>query len=78
MGPGRKFLAPNLTRRNKRIKSYPVDETEIFGILEQDVHTVTTVFKWLTHLFTLVYFVMLTQLHIHNRMMSINDSLRST
>jgi hypothetical protein len=53
-----------------------VDEMERFGILKQDVHTVTTAFKWLTHLFTLVYFVMLTQLRIPNRMMSIDDTLR--
>jgi hypothetical protein len=49
---------------------------ERFEILKQVVHTVATVFKWLTHLFILVYFMMLTQLHIPNRMMSINDTLR--
>jgi hypothetical protein len=56
----------------------PVDEMERFGILKQDIQTVTTVIKWLTHLFTLVYFVMLIQLYIPNRVMSINDSLPST
>ena len=56
----------------------PVDEMERFRILKHDVHTVSTVFKSLTHLFTLVYFVMLTQLHIPTRMMSINDPFRGT
>ena len=78
MGPRGIFLAPTLNRRIQRIKRHPVDEMERFVILKQDVHTVTTVFKWLTHLFTLVYFVMLTQLHIPTRMMSINGTLRST
>ena len=68
MGPRGNYLAPTLNRRIQNIKRHPVDEMGRFGILKQYLHTVTTVFKWSTHLFTLVYFVMLTQLHIPTRM----------